>query len=163
MTTDCSLNYKFNTWKFQAQTWGEHVVYRNCFWHSEQFLYTTYSPHVLQKEELLTKIYLYRVTCYCWQIANNIQYIHECTLLLCTKLPQCYIYLLIFDVWTGKRQFLIWKFTQNLLLNTLGPLINYADKSQFFTYISIHADYYINKNLTYALKNSKAVLLLKVS
>ena len=34
MTTDCSLNYKFNTWKFQAQTWGEHVVYRNCFWHS---------------------------------------------------------------------------------------------------------------------------------
>ena len=21
MTTDCSLNYKFNTWKFQAQTW----------------------------------------------------------------------------------------------------------------------------------------------
>merc|ERR1712051_697397 len=31
MTTDCSLNYKFNTWKFQAQIWGEHVVYRNCF------------------------------------------------------------------------------------------------------------------------------------
>ena len=60
MTTDCSLNYKFNTWKFQAQTWGEHVVYRNHFWHSEQFLYTTCSPHVLQKEELLTKIYLYQ-------------------------------------------------------------------------------------------------------
>ena len=59
MTTVCSLNYKFNTWKFQAQTWGEHVVYRYCFWHSEQFLYTTSSPHVLQKEELLIKIYLY--------------------------------------------------------------------------------------------------------
>ena len=59
MTTDCSLNYKFNAWKFKAQTWGENVVYRNCFWHSEQFLYTTCSPHVLQKEELLTKIYLY--------------------------------------------------------------------------------------------------------
>ena len=58
MTTYCSLNYKFNTWKLQAQTWGEHVVYRNCFYHSEQFLYTTCSPHVLQKEELLTKIYL---------------------------------------------------------------------------------------------------------
>ena len=57
--TDCSLNYKFNTWKFQAQTWGEHIVYRNCFWHSEQFLYTTCSTYVLQKEELLTKIYLY--------------------------------------------------------------------------------------------------------
>ena len=41
MTTDCSLNYKFNTWKFQAQTFGEHVVYTNCFRHSEQFLYTT--------------------------------------------------------------------------------------------------------------------------
>ena len=58
MTADCSLNYKFNTWKFQAQTWGEHVVRRNSFWHSEQFLYSTCSPHVLQKEELLTKIYL---------------------------------------------------------------------------------------------------------
>ena len=46
MTTDCSLHYKFNTWKFQAQTWGDHVVYRNCFWHSEQFLYTTCSPQV---------------------------------------------------------------------------------------------------------------------
>jgi hypothetical protein len=31
MTADCSLNYKLNTRKFQAQTWGEHVVYRNCF------------------------------------------------------------------------------------------------------------------------------------
>ena len=31
MTTDCLLNYKFNTWTFQAQTWGEHVVYRNGF------------------------------------------------------------------------------------------------------------------------------------
>ena len=59
MTTDCSLNYKFKTWKFKAQTWGEHVVYRNCFWHSEQFLNTTCSPYALQKEELLTKIYLY--------------------------------------------------------------------------------------------------------
>ena len=59
MTTHCSLNYKFNAWKFQAQTWGEHLVYRNCFWHSEQFLYTTCSPHVLQKEGHLTKIYLY--------------------------------------------------------------------------------------------------------
>ena len=63
MMTDCSLNYKFNTWKFQAQTWGGHVVYRNCFWHSDQFLYTTCSPYVLQKEELLTKIYLYYVQC----------------------------------------------------------------------------------------------------
>ena len=53
------IELEFNTWKFQAQTWGEHLVYRNCFWHSEQFLYTTCSPHVLQKEELLTKIYLY--------------------------------------------------------------------------------------------------------
>ena len=59
MTTDCSLKYEFNRWKFQAQTWGEHVVYRNCFWHSEQFLYTICSPHVVQKEELLTKNYLY--------------------------------------------------------------------------------------------------------
>ena len=68
MTTDFSLNHKFNTWKLQTQTWGEHVVYRNCFWHSEQFLYTTCSPHVLQKEELLTKIYLYFKT---KKVGNN--------------------------------------------------------------------------------------------
>ena len=45
ITTDCSLNYKFNTWKFQAQTWREHVVYRNCVWHSEQFfVHNMFSP-----------------------------------------------------------------------------------------------------------------------
>ena len=59
VTSDCSFKYKFNSRKFKAQTWAEHVVYRNCFWDSEQFLFTTCSPHVLQKEELLTKIYLY--------------------------------------------------------------------------------------------------------
>ena len=67
MTTDCSLNYKFNTWKFQAQTWGEHIVYRNCFRHSEQFLYTTYPSHVLQKEELLTKY----LPAHKWNMINN--------------------------------------------------------------------------------------------
>ena len=40
-----------------------HVVDENCYFvlfrHSEQFWYTTCSPHVLQKEKLLTKIYLY--------------------------------------------------------------------------------------------------------
>ena len=36
-------------------------MYRNCFRHSEQFLYITCSPHILQKEELLTKIFLHRV------------------------------------------------------------------------------------------------------
>ena len=45
-----------------AQNWGEHVVYRNCFWHSEHFLYKTCSPHFLHKEEILTKIYLYHWT-----------------------------------------------------------------------------------------------------
>ena len=49
MTTDCSLIYRFKTWKLQAQTWGEHAVYRNCFWNSEQFMYTICSPYVLKK------------------------------------------------------------------------------------------------------------------
>ena len=31
MTTDCSLSYNFNAWKFEAQTWGEHIV----FWMSK--------------------------------------------------------------------------------------------------------------------------------
>ena len=44
MKTDCSLNYKFNTWKFQAQTWGEHVVYKNC-WMSETIsVHNMFSP-----------------------------------------------------------------------------------------------------------------------
>ena len=43
MTTDCSLNYKFNIWNSKLRTWREHVVYRNCFWHSEPFFYTTCS------------------------------------------------------------------------------------------------------------------------
>ena len=46
MTTDCSLNYKFNTWKFHAQTWGEHVVYKNCFECQKPFLYKTSVPQV---------------------------------------------------------------------------------------------------------------------
>ena len=40
MTTDCSLNYKFNTWKLQAQN-----MFSLCS----------------AKEELLTKIYLYSI------------------------------------------------------------------------------------------------------
>ena len=31
MTKDCSLNYKFSTWKSQAQICWEHVVYTNFF------------------------------------------------------------------------------------------------------------------------------------
>ena len=48
---ELQVQYVDNAWKFQAQNMGrtEHVVYRNCFWHSEQFIYKTCSPHVLQK------------------------------------------------------------------------------------------------------------------
>ena len=38
----------------------EHVVYKNCSECQKQFLYTSCSPHVLQKEKLLAKIYLYK-------------------------------------------------------------------------------------------------------
>ena len=91
MTTDCSLNYKFNTWKFQAQTWGEHVVYRNCFWYSEQFLYRTCSPHALQREELLTKVYLYLVYLLC---AKNFK----------TTLYHVWLYAgVVITVWISKK------------------------------------------------------------
>ena len=49
MTTDCSLNYKFSTWKLQAQNLGrtrvEHVVYISCSecQNKKQFVYTTCS------------------------------------------------------------------------------------------------------------------------
>ena len=53
------------------------------FWHSEQFLYTTCSPHVLQKEECLTKIYLY------FRLNYLISYqITVCQKLLRSILPQ---------------------------------------------------------------------------
>ena len=47
MMTSCSLNYKFNTWKFQTKTY---VVYINCSKYQskikqKQFLYTTFSEH----------------------------------------------------------------------------------------------------------------------
>ena len=42
MTMDCSLIYKFNTWKLRTR--GEHVMYRNCFWHSEHFSNNMFSP-----------------------------------------------------------------------------------------------------------------------
>ena len=37
------IELHFHRWNFQAQIWGKHVVYRNCFRPSEQFLYTTCS------------------------------------------------------------------------------------------------------------------------
>jgi hypothetical protein len=96
MTTDCSLNYKFDTWKFQAQTWGEHVVNRNCFRHSEQILYTTCSPHVLQKEELLKKIYLYDTNLYMYYF--NFKYLWDSNLFIKGQLISKCLFAAI--VWT---------------------------------------------------------------
>ena len=42
MATDCFLNCEFST--YVKITSSEHVAYRNCFWHSGEFLYTTCSP-----------------------------------------------------------------------------------------------------------------------
>ena len=36
MTTDCSLNDKFNTWKFQAQNMGRTWCVHKLFWMSKQ-------------------------------------------------------------------------------------------------------------------------------
>ena len=46
MTTDCSLNYKFNAWKLQAQNMFFCLF---LIWHSEQFMYTLWACnfHVL--------------------------------------------------------------------------------------------------------------------
>ena len=49
MTTDCSLYHQFSTWKFQAQNiLCTQIVF--LFRHSEQFMYTTCSEHVLSLE-----------------------------------------------------------------------------------------------------------------
>ena len=112
MRTDCSLLYKFNAWKFQAQTLGEHVVYRNCFWHSEQFLYTTCSPHVLQKEELLTKIYLYSVKHSMIErgirllapadVLKSFTFTTDMVSKIWVQLPAAYGYFLKWPFWTAK-------------------------------------------------------------
>ena len=48
MTKDCSLIYQFSTWKLQAQNMlCTQIVFLFLFWHSEQFLHTKCSPHVL--------------------------------------------------------------------------------------------------------------------
>ena len=42
MTKDCSLNYEFSIWKFQAQNiFFTQIIFLFLFWHSEQFMYTT--------------------------------------------------------------------------------------------------------------------------
>ena len=48
MTKDCSLNYKFSTWKLQAQYMlCAQITFLFMFWHSEQFMYTTCSELVV--------------------------------------------------------------------------------------------------------------------
>ena len=49
------IEFQVQYMKIPSSKLGEHVVYRSYFWHSEQFLYKTGSPHVLQKEKLQTK------------------------------------------------------------------------------------------------------------
>ena len=84
------IMYKSNTWKFQAQTWGELVVNRNCFWHSEQFLNTTCSSHVLQKKSFwqrFTCSYSYVVILLCYIVwGRNKVYCAMC-MLLCPNGP----------------------------------------------------------------------------
>ena len=45
MTTVCSLNYKFNTWKFQAQNMGRTCCVQKLFWMSETIsVHNMFSP-----------------------------------------------------------------------------------------------------------------------
>ena len=45
MTTDCSLNYKFNTWKFLAQNMGRTCCVQKLFWMSETIsVHNKFSP-----------------------------------------------------------------------------------------------------------------------
>ena len=68
MTKVCSLNYKFSTWKLQAQnmfrTSCVHKLF--LFWHSEQFMYTTCSEHVLRLQFSCTELVIQ------WQIFCHI-------------------------------------------------------------------------------------------
>ena len=148
MTTDCSLNYKFNTWKFQAQTWAEHVVYRNCFQHSEQFLYTACSPHVLKKGELLTKIYLYKFQLKITTSLNSRENVLQCFSIVFPRIVYAYISMAS----VRKRMsfcFLDLFFQSEMWTMTILRLVLYALFSLtsvgIFTYISIA----INRSWTF--------------
>ena len=55
MMTDCSLNYNS---KLKPGEWGQHVVYKNCFWHSVQVVTQHVFPMFCQK-----KSFWQRFTC----------------------------------------------------------------------------------------------------
>ena len=60
MTTYCSLNYKFNTWKFQAQNMGRTCcVQKLILTFRTIYVHNMFSP-CSTKIRSLTKIYLYR-------------------------------------------------------------------------------------------------------
>ena len=85
---------------------------RNCFWHSEQFLYTSWSPHVLQKEELLTKIYLQLVVGIGEQKKKIIKFDNEKALDLLSNKANCGKNWVISRRMTGIRILVSEKFTK---------------------------------------------------
>ena len=56
ITTDCSLNYEFSTWKFQAHNMLCTQIVFVLFWHSEQIMYKTCSEHVLSLQFSCTEL-----------------------------------------------------------------------------------------------------------
>ena len=65
MTTDCSLNYEFSAWKYQAQNMSKESSVHKLFLflHSEQFMYTTCSWHVLSLEFSYTELVIQWTIC----------------------------------------------------------------------------------------------------
>ena len=128
MMTDCWLNYKFNTWKFQAHTWGEHVVYRNCFWHSEQFLYTTCFHMFCKKKSFWQRFTCNRVQNYNFRLKMKVKNglekffwnlsIRKTIFYLLQKRVQNYIFsnkITIFPHWGISKYFFLDHFSPSLL------------------------------------------------
>ena len=67
MTKNCSLNYKFSTWKLQAQNMLRTCCVHKLFWMSKQkqFVYTTCSQHVLSLEFSCTEFLMNNLLSYC--------------------------------------------------------------------------------------------------
>ena len=144
MRTDCSI-HENSKLKPEEKMF---IAYRNCFWHSEQFLYTACSPHVLKKGELLTKIYLYKFQLKITTSLNSRENVLQCFSIVFPRIVYAYISMAS----VRKRMsfcFLDLFFQSEMWTMTILRLVLYALFSLtsvgIFTYISIA----INRSWTF--------------
>ena len=95
MTTDCSLNYKFNTWKFQAQNMGENMLCTEIDFDIQNNLCTQHVLHMFCKN----KSFWQRFTCSAICPGFFESTVYQFTIIIGGKNPYCLVHV-IWD-WCG--------------------------------------------------------------